>query len=61
MYYIVKTAKYGGGIVSKHRNEEQAEHALQRLPKGACGIVAGCQIKELPFPWQCRDKSQLAK
>ena len=61
MYYIMKTAKIGGGIVSKHRTEEQAEKAMAKLPKGVVGIIAGCQFRELPFPWQAKSPDQLAK
>lgn len=61
MYYIMKTAKIGGGIVSKHRTEEQAEKALAKMPKGVVGIIAGYQLRELPFAWQAKEETQLAK
>ena len=61
MYYIMKIAKYGGGIVSKHKTEEQAEKAMQKLPKKAVGIIESRQIRELPFAWQAVQETQLAK
>lgn len=61
MYYVVKTAKYGGGLVSKHRKEQDAEKASNRYPKGATGVIMGVQFRELPLPWHCKDQSQLAR